>query len=351
MSEKIAELREWLLIQNVQAFLRVIRAGETNQDDSAFRMMFGGEMFQSFKDHPRKVITKKLGGKEYSSSAAGAYQFLSKTWDGLVAQYKFPDFSPEYQHLGAVALIKGRKALEDVIAGRFDAAILKCGKEWASLPGSPYGQPTKTLAQAKAVYEKYGGTYAGSSNPIAIPQVKPMAAPILLSLLPALVDLIPKLGSIFGSGSEVANRNIAAATVVADAVKSATNSPNLQAAIEAIQNDPEALAAANAAVDSVWLSITEVGTGGIKGARDANLAMQNSEKPFWFNPAFWLTLLLLGFPAALCVDVFYIHPDSYDANSRTQVITALLAVLTVVAGYWLGSSAGSAKKDSLIGSK
>jgi len=37
-----------------------------------------------------------------------------------------------------------------VKAGRFDAAVAKCAKEWASLPGSPYGQPVKTLDQARA---------------------------------------------------------------------------------------------------------------------------------------------------------------------------------------------------------
>ena len=57
-------------------------------------------------------------------------------------------------------LIGRRRALEDVRAGRFDAAVAKCAREWASLPGSPYGQPVKTIAQVRPVYENNGGVYA-----------------------------------------------------------------------------------------------------------------------------------------------------------------------------------------------
>ena len=45
----------------------------------------------------------------------------------------------------------------DLRAGRWDAAIRKTNKEWASLPGSPYGQPTLSMARAKQVLLAYGG--------------------------------------------------------------------------------------------------------------------------------------------------------------------------------------------------
>ena len=45
-------------------------------------------------------------------------------------------------------------------AGRIEAAIAKCNREWASLPGSPYGQPTRTMAQALATYDAAGGMRA-----------------------------------------------------------------------------------------------------------------------------------------------------------------------------------------------
>lgn len=133
---------------NVIAFLRVIRAGETSQDDDAYRMLYGGELIADLSDHPRKRITKKLGGKSITSTAAGAYQFLSRTWDECKKALEITDFSPRSQDIAAVYLINRRGALDDVIDGRLDAAVRKCAREWASLPGSPYGQPTKTMQQA-----------------------------------------------------------------------------------------------------------------------------------------------------------------------------------------------------------
>ena len=145
----IYELRIALRDENVIAFLVMLRHGEGTSDGGGYSRLFGGKNFDSFSDHPRSPQTRKMGGKPITSSAAGAYQFLTRTWDGLVKQYGFKDFSPESQDLGAVALIKGRKALDDVIAGRFDVAVMKCNKEWASLPGSPYGQPVVTIKKAR----------------------------------------------------------------------------------------------------------------------------------------------------------------------------------------------------------
>lgn len=145
---------------NVQAFLQMIRIGEGTAGPNGYRTLFGGGLFDSFADHPRRAITARLGGKPITSTAAGAYQFLSTTWDECKRALSLPDFSPDSQDRAAVFLIGRRRALEDVRAGRFEAAVSKCAKEWASLPGSPYGQPVKTLAQARQAYEDNGGTYA-----------------------------------------------------------------------------------------------------------------------------------------------------------------------------------------------
>lgn len=144
-----------LLNQNVQAFLMLIRTGEGTATATGYRTLFGGRLFDGFEDHPRISIT--AGG--YTSTAAGAYQILARTWDGL----GLPDFSPANQDIAAVKLIKRRGALADVIAGRIEAAIQKCNKEWASLPGSPYGQPTLSLSRAVATYARWGGQTEGIS--------------------------------------------------------------------------------------------------------------------------------------------------------------------------------------------
>ena len=142
---------------NTWAFLRVIRQGESDQTDEAYRMMFGGSLFDTPPwEHPRMLHT--FNG--LSSTAAGAYQILLRTWDGLVEQYGFPDFSPQSQDLAAIALIKGRGALDDIKQGNLGEAIRKCKLEWASLPYSPYQQPTRTLAQAIETFNDFGGRIA-----------------------------------------------------------------------------------------------------------------------------------------------------------------------------------------------
>lgn len=142
---------------NVRAFLRVIRTGEGTADADGYRRMFGGELFSGFADHPRRKITRKLGGRNITSTAAGAYQFLSSTWDETRARMGLTDFAPASQDLAALGRIAARGALNDVLAGRFASAVRKCAYEWASLPGSPYGQPVMTAARASAVYAAAGG--------------------------------------------------------------------------------------------------------------------------------------------------------------------------------------------------
>jgi muramidase (phage lysozyme) len=348
----VEQLADALKHPNLQAFLRVIRAGESSQDDSAYTAMFGGEHFTSFADHPRRVITKG----RYTSTAAGAYQFLSRTWDGLVRQYGFADFSPASQDLGAVALIAGRGALADALAGRIEAAIAKCGREWASLPGSPYGQPVRTLAQALATYAEFGGTRdaaqpettaapAASTPPARPAKEKTMPIPLILgALLPSLVQAIPKLGALFGSGSEVAERNVAAATTVMQIVQDATGARNAQEAVEMIQTDPQALQAATKAVQDDWFTLTEAGGGGIEGARKADADFSASGRKSVESPAFILSLVLLAMPFLLLIDVFFVHPDNYLSELRTQIVTGVLMVISMVGAFWLGSSFGSMKK-------
>jgi muramidase (phage lysozyme) len=142
--------------KNVRAFLKMIRRGEGTYDDGGYSRLFGGGSFSGYADHPRVKVTK---GK-YTSTAAGAYQILAKTWDGIRKTMGLLDFSPTSQDWAAVGLIAGRNALEDVKAGRLDAAIRKTGWEWASLPGSPYGQPTISMETARNTYLSNGGVIA-----------------------------------------------------------------------------------------------------------------------------------------------------------------------------------------------
>jgi len=143
---------------NVRAFLRAIRLGEGTADELGYNRIVGGDTFAHFVDHPRAM--RYIKAYKVWSSAAGAYQIIGKTWDGLVKQYGFPDFSPECQDEAAVALIAEKRALRHVKEGRIETAIALLGGVWASLPGSTAGQRTEKLAAVLNEYEAHGGALA-----------------------------------------------------------------------------------------------------------------------------------------------------------------------------------------------
>ena len=141
---------------NVQAFLRLIRRGEGTADAGGYSRLVGGGSFSGWADHPRRLVKiERLG---ISSTAAGAYQILSRTWDMVKMQAGLDDFSPASQDLAAVQLIRNRGALADVLAGRIEAALRKCSWEWASLPPWRYGgQGTINMERALGLFAEYGG--------------------------------------------------------------------------------------------------------------------------------------------------------------------------------------------------
>jgi muramidase (phage lysozyme) len=348
---------------NVKAFLHTIRVGEGTADPMGYRRHFGGTHFDSYAAHPNHVITAGLGHNRYSSSAAGAYQFLSKTWAECAAVLELRDFSPRNQDIAALFLIDRRRALDDVLAGRFEQAVAKCAREWASLPGSPYGQPTKTMAQALATYIEAGGL---SEKPTQLPtpehmsetrvqmspvQEQPMPAPlipVLAAVLPSLIRSIPDFGKLFSSGSEVSERNVKAVEMAVGIVQEAVGARNAQEAAEIVASDPAQAEAAQEAVRARWHELTEVG-GGIESARKADVAFVAAGSSPLSSPAFLISLVLLVMPMMLLGDVFFFHPGAYDGPLRTQIVTGVLMVIAIVGGYWLGSSFGSAKKTDLMG--
>ena len=296
-----APLRAALEDSNVRAFLAVIDLGEhgPNADNlDRYRTIYGGGKFDAPPwEHPRRKVT----AAGITSTAAGRGQFLAGTWDDLVRGWGFPDFSPACQDEAMVALVMRRHAIADVIEGRFEIALALCAKEWASLPGSPYGQPTLTLEAARRRYVERGGQFERQPEPdplatehygeaITESTIRPipsadeqeahnMPAPLVpiaiaaaQAFLPRLAELIPALGAAFGSGSEVQKRNVAGAVMVADAVTKIVGEENLQAAIERLERDPEKLAEARAAVADILPTLVEAGGGGIKGARESAAA-------------------------------------------------------------------------------
>jgi muramidase (phage lysozyme) len=141
----------WQLPVNVRAFLDTLAFSEGTKDH--YNYIFTFVTFKSYADHPRKVV---CAGK-LCSSAAGRYQFLSKTWDKLAADLGLSDFTPPNQEKATLEIIRRQGVYPAVVKSsnykNFTKAVKALNPVWASLPGSPYGQPTHTMARLWEVYQ------------------------------------------------------------------------------------------------------------------------------------------------------------------------------------------------------
>lgn len=369
---------------NLRAFLYLIRWCEGTAKDNGYRMLFGGELFEGFAAHPNRRITKPLGSKVITSTAAGAYQFLFKTWEECRKALNLPDFSPESQDRAAVYLIQRRGALEDVEAGRLKDAIRKCALEWASLPGSPYGQPTKWYDECERVFVKAGGTLAGqaptapmaASGLIGTPPVPEAAysAPLkqepallkippwpfntqppsevrmafpLAALLPSLISAAPDLIRVFGKG-ERSEQNARAVETVLAVAKEATGAVNEQQAVEMIEAQPEKADAFRTAIKDRWYELAEAGGGGIAAAREYG-AKERGDRGPWMNPALWISAAILPLVYFVVYRVIGAEPGVFSDEIRVMVVTAVISgVLGSITGFWLGSSMSSRNKDEAL---
>lgn len=124
------------------------------------------------------------------------------------------------------------------------------------------------------------------------------ALAILQMFGPILAGLIPQIAPILKPESDVAKRNVALAETVVKTITEAAGAPNMQAAVEKMQAEPAVVAAVQKAIVTEptvlsALQIVEVG-GGAKAAAERDLAVMQSDKPFWKTSAvFWISILLL----------------------------------------------------------
>ena len=122
---------------------------------NGYDVIVGGSLFTCFDDHPRKLVY--LPRYKISSSAAGRYQFIRATWDGLAKQLKLTNFMPDSQDKACDELLRKCGARAALERGKFDEACRLANKTWASLPGAPYGQRTETLATLRTIFRAKGG--------------------------------------------------------------------------------------------------------------------------------------------------------------------------------------------------
>jgi hypothetical protein len=183
------------------------------------------------------------------------------------------------------------------------------------------------------------------------PERKFMPLPIIALISafgPMLAQLIPTVAKAFDKTSDTPAK-IEAATKIIETVVTATNSTNVQEAVEKMQADPAVLTTARNAVvtEPAILGLLEIG-GGIEAARSANLQTQNAEKSFLRNPAFWFVLVAVVPPLYAVVGTLVWRMPAPSEQLVTQVITAILGLAAVAGAYYLGSTQGSAHKTDLI---
>lgn len=207
----------------------------------------------------------------------------------------------------------------------------------------------RRLERAKAVLAAVDTTApepapVPTGDPTQYSQEAGMPIPALVgALLPAVIEAIPKLGALFkGSGSEVAQRNMAAATTVLEIVQGATKTANAQAAVEAIQASPAAREAAKAALEERWFELSEAGGGGIAAARAADQAAMNNEGPWWQvvrSPSFMFLLLAMPTVWAIVGSIVGLWGQEWPSDVRAAIATAVVSlVIGGAAGYYWGQT-------------
>ena len=165
-SEYAADLND----ANVRAALDAIAYAEgTLRAANPYGVGYGYTTITSFDDHPRSATT----ARGYTSSAAGKYQALTRSWDEVAKAVGLKDFSPKSQDIFAIARMDMRGILDDVKAGKVKEALSTkaAGLEWASLPASPYGQPTKSKSALNKAIDGFVQAHTpGPAQPIDMAQ-------------------------------------------------------------------------------------------------------------------------------------------------------------------------------------
>lgn len=220
----------------------------------------------------------------------------------------------------------------------------------APAPQAPAGdaQPTPTPQPPPA---PAGAPMAPPAQPATPPQPeKRMPILALLSAFgPLLGQLIPQIAKVVNPTGEVAQRNVAIAEAVVNTVVQASGQPNVQAAVEAMQADPELTRQVTEAVvtSPTLMQWLEVG-GGITEARKADAVATQAEHGFWWSPVFWISVLLLPLVYLVVYRVLWADPPFSD-EMRVMVVTAIATgLLGSITGYFMGSAMGSQRKDDTI---
>jgi muramidase (phage lysozyme) len=135
---------------------KVIKTGEGTLGDKGYTTQFTGKQFSDLSRHPAQINS----ANGLSSDAAGAYQFLSTTYNPAAKALGITDFSPQSQEKVGKYLAQQRGMNTDIVhtdKASFLKALDKIAPEWASMPTiktgtSYYGQGGLTPDEAWNIY-------------------------------------------------------------------------------------------------------------------------------------------------------------------------------------------------------
>jgi muramidase (phage lysozyme) len=146
----------YLANPNVQKFLAMTRMAETTGYANPYGTYFGGGQFTDYSRHPG--IRHRDGNN--ASTAAGAYQFVADTWNGVQRDLGLADFSPRNQDIGALALMDRNGSMGEILNGDVAGFIRKNKGTWASFPGAnartAYGKGTQPMKSMQAMMDFMG---------------------------------------------------------------------------------------------------------------------------------------------------------------------------------------------------
>ena len=223
---------------------------------------------------------------------------------------------------GGVNGLADRMARWELAKLALDAPDLPTLADRQPIGPTPSPEPIEAPAPAIAVEPTKGWTMA----------------PIIAALLPSLISAIPKLGSLFGSGSEVAQRNVKAAEIAFSVAKDALGATNEQEVVTKLQTDPAAVATVAKAIEDVWYTLTEAGGGGIDGARKADAAAA-AAGDMLHSPSFWVTLALIPLVYMVVGSVVGLWGAQWPSDVRAAIATAVVSLIVGgAAGYYWGQT-------------
>ncbi len=151
-----------------KALLDAIAGSEAGA--AGYKSRFPSKSFNSFADHPRidEPIPWRPG---LTSNAAGRYQFLSTTWDGLARKLGLKDFSPENQDRAAWQLAidaygKGERGIIEDLRKNPLMVANKLSPTWTSLPGGAEQNAATSgfVSRFRSSVQKYSSNPAGVSS-------------------------------------------------------------------------------------------------------------------------------------------------------------------------------------------